>query len=103
MGLKVSKLPPIPVVSVEDNHRFVDTTINCAKVVVFSKTYCPSSESAKKILSRYPIEHDQYQIIELDNNPNSPVIQSYLQLTTGSKTVSIGNDNNLIQMYWLII
>ncbi|XP_015785089.1 glutaredoxin-1 [Tetranychus urticae] len=86
MGLKVSQ-HQIPIVSDEENKQFVDSTINSAKVVIFSKTYCPSSESAKKVLSNYPIKSDQYQVIELDNNPNSNIIQNYLKLITGAKTV----------------
>ncbi|KAI8378281.1 thioredoxin-like protein [Choanephora cucurbitarum] len=62
----------------------VEEIINNNKIAVFSKSYCPYCQKAKKLLQDLGYE---FFVIELDNESNGAAIQQYLQEKTGQRTV----------------
>ena len=74
-----------------DVKTLVDAKIAGKKVMVFSKTYCPYCRKAKTALKKHvgkELSPDDYEIMELDEVPNGPQIQSYLSKLTGASSVS---------------
>lgn len=71
--------------AVED---FVESKLNANKVVVFSKTWCPFCKKAKDVLNKYNLPKNAYEVIELDDNPDTEEIQSYMQKKTGASSVA---------------
>lgn len=75
-------------------------------LIVFSKTYCPFSRSAKKLLESYQISPPP-TIVELDTRSDGQVIQSLLGRLTGRRTVpnilvqadSIGGSDDIHEMH----
>ncbi|OAQ72853.1 glutaredoxin domain-containing protein [Pochonia chlamydosporia 170] len=77
-----------------------------APVVIFSKTYCPFSKTAKGILlDKYhiaPVPH----VVELDEHPQGPALQAVLGEKTGRRTVpnilvngvSIGGGDDIVEL-----
>ncbi len=60
---------------------------NAAAVIIFSKTYCPYSKTAKGLLlEKYVIDPAPY-VVELDTHPLGPQIQTRLAEITGRRTV----------------
>lgn len=58
-----------------------------APMVIFSKSYCPYSKKAKRVLLQaYTIEPAPY-VIELDQHPKGSRLQELLQEKTGRRTV----------------
>lgn len=56
-------------------------------VIIFSKSYCPHSKKAKRILlENYKITPAPY-VVELDNHELGPYIQDSLEKSTGRRTV----------------
>ena len=56
-------------------------------VIVFSKSYCPFSAKAKRILlEKYTIVPAPY-VVELDTHPLGPGLQNALEKSTGRRTV----------------
>ena len=56
-------------------------------VIIFSKSYCPYSAKAKRILlEKYTIVPAPY-VVELDNHPLGPGLQAALAKSTGRRTV----------------
>ncbi len=56
-------------------------------VIIFSKSYCPFSAKAKRILlEKYTIVPAPY-VVELDNHPLGPGLQEALAKSTGRRTV----------------
>ena len=56
-------------------------------VIIFSKSYCPFSAKAKRILlEKYSIVPAPY-VVELDQHPLGSRLQASLEKTTGRKTV----------------
>lgn len=56
-------------------------------MIIFSKSYCPWSKRAKGILlEKYLIEPPPY-VVELDEHPLGPKLQTKLKETTGRNTV----------------
>ena len=68
--------------------KFVDGKIAGKKVVMFSKTYCPFCTKAKGALANHKLTDDEYEIIEIENNPDCQEIQDYLLSITGGRSVS---------------
>ncbi|KAI7885600.1 glutaredoxin [Lichtheimia hyalospora FSU 10163] len=64
--------------------QLIKTTIADNRVVVFSKTWCPFSQKAKKLFDDSNIP---YHLIELDKQHNGADIQQALADLTGQKTV----------------
>ncbi|PVU95582.1 hypothetical protein BB561_001726 [Smittium simulii] len=52
--------------------------------MVFSKSYCPFCNTAKKALSQHKYD---FKALELDLEPNGDKIQAQLQALTGQTTV----------------
>lgn len=79
---------------------------NVSLVVIFSKTYCPFSKTAKGILlDKYhiaPVPH----VVELDEHPQGPALQAVLGEKTGRRTVpnilvngvSIGGGDDIVEL-----
>ena len=56
-------------------------------VIIFSKSYCPFSSKAKRILlEKYTIVPAPY-VVELDTHPLGPGLQDALAKNTGRRTV----------------
>jgi len=56
-------------------------------VIIFSKSYCPYSLKAKRILlEKYTIVPTPY-VVELDTHPLGPALQAALEKSTGRRTV----------------
>ena len=56
--------------------------------MVFSKSYCPYCTKAKDVLKKYNLSADDYEVMEIDNDPNAEEIQDYLRSLTGARSVS---------------
>ena len=69
--------------------KFVDTKIAGKKVVMFSKSYCPFCTKAKTALAKHNLTEEEYEVIEIENDPNCQEIQDYLLSVTGGRSVSI--------------
>lgn len=70
----------------------IEAKIAGKKVMVFSKTYCPYCSMGKTTLEKYigkELSEDDYEIWEIENEPNLGEIQTVLGEITGAKTVSI--------------
>lgn len=64
-----------------------ELTYAFSPVIIFSKSYCPFSKKAKKILlEKYSIDPSPY-VVELDKHPLGPTLQEKLEKETGRKTV----------------
>ncbi len=79
----------VQIFSISTFQTFVDTKIAGKKVVVFSKTYCPFCTKAKKALANYNLSEDDYEVIEIENNPDCQAIQDYLNKLTGGRSVRL--------------
>lgn len=59
--------------------------------MVFSKSYCPFCLKAKKVLANHlgqDLSEEDYEIMEIENNPDCDAIQDYLKKLTGGRSVS---------------
>lgn len=68
----------------------IQTKINGKKVMVFSKSYCPYCKMAKDALSKYvgkELPADQYEVMEMENDPNCQALQAELKNMTGASSV----------------
>lgn len=65
---------------------WVEAQIKGNKVVVFSKTYCPFCDMAKKALAEVGLS--DYLLYELDNRDDGEEIMDILKRITGGRTVS---------------
>lgn len=74
-------------------------------LVVFSKTYCPYSKSAKNLLARYDIDPKPF-IVETNLRNDTQLLKKYLTRLTGRATVpniilngrSIGGSDDIYSM-----
>ena len=69
----------------------VDRKIAGKKVMVFSKSYCPFCTKAKKVLAKHlgqDLSEEDYEVMEIENNPDCDAIQDYLKQLTGGRSVS---------------
>ncbi|KAI8823712.1 glutaredoxin [Fimicolochytrium jonesii] len=62
----------------------VEKAITDNKIVVFSKSYCPYCNKAKKLLDSLSAK---YTAFELDQREDGSAIQQYLREKTGQNTV----------------
>ncbi|KAL9973031.1 hypothetical protein ACROYT_G019438 [Oculina patagonica] len=84
---------------------FIETAIKSHNVVVFSKTTCPFSILAKRILSEVGVE--QMQVYEIERRQDGREIQEALKTITGRGTVpnvfikgtSIGGGSETAELY----
>ena len=69
----------------------VEAKIAGKKVMVFSKTYCPFCKKAKAVLEKYlkdgTLSSDDYEVMEIENDPNMDKIQDYMKKKTGGCSV----------------
>ncbi|KAF9010676.1 thioredoxin-like protein [Cyathus striatus] len=76
-------------------------------IIVFSKSYCPYSKRAKKLLSRYDIQPEP-KIVEVDLRDDADVIKTILTRLTGVSTFpniivhgkSIGGSDDLQLLHY---
>merc|ERR1719495_1384640 len=69
---------------------FVDSKIQSAPVVIFSKTYCPYCKMAKKAITDAGVDlkdSTKILVIELENMSDCADIQDYLNSLTGARSV----------------
>lgn len=64
--------------------------------MVFSKTYCPFCSKAKRALAKYDLTEDEYEILEIEDNPDCQKIQDYLLSITGGRSVSIHRKGSFV-------
>lgn len=84
---------------------FIETAIKDHNVVVFSKTTCPFSILAKRILSEVGVQ--EMQVYEIERREDGREIQEALQNITGRGTVpnvfikgtSIGGGSETAELY----
>ncbi|GAA5878364.1 hypothetical protein JCM8547_007532 [Rhodosporidiobolus lusitaniae] len=62
----------------------VEAKIDNAKVVVFSKSYCPYCRSTKDLLKSLEVDFDAYELDQMDEGSEW---QNYLAEKTGQRTV----------------
>ena len=58
--------------------------------MVFSKSYCPFCLKAKQVLANHlgqDLSEEDYEIMEIENNPDCDAIQDYLKKLTGGRSV----------------
>ena len=68
----------------------VDGKIAGKKVMIFSKSYCPYCIKAKTVMQKYLgdlLSEEDYEVMEIESNPDCQKIQDYLLLITGGKSV----------------
>ncbi|XP_052792624.1 uncharacterized protein LOC128226685 [Mya arenaria] len=65
----------------------IQAKINGKKVMVFSKSYCPYCTKAKKALGKYNLSPDDYEVWEIENEPDCEAIQKELGKITGGSSV----------------
>jgi|GEM_PF-924403 len=68
----------------DDEKEQIEKQIAVNKVMVYSKSYCPYCDMAKKLLETNGIE---YEAVEINTVTNSLVVQAILFNLTGQKTV----------------
>jgi len=66
---------------------FVKKEIDSAKVVVFSKNYCPYCAKAQKALKSIKVD---YKLVELVGRPDADKVQDALLKLTGGRSVPRG-------------
>jgi len=70
----------------------IDAKIAGKKVMMFSKTYCPYCSMAKKALKKYvgkELAEEDYEIWEMENDPDCQALQNHLKKMTGASSVCI--------------
>jgi glutaredoxin len=88
--------------------RFRPQRNRCSRtlVIIFSKTFCPHSKDAKRVLlTKYNLVPEPF-VVELDEHPLGPKLQTMLGERTGRKTVpnvlvlgkSIGGGDDIIAL-----
>ncbi|XP_061192584.1 uncharacterized protein LOC133200796 [Saccostrea echinata] len=71
----------------------IEAKIASKKVIVYSKTYCPFCSKAKKVFDKYlkdghgTLKADEYEVIEIENDPQCSAIQDYMKKKTGASSV----------------
>jgi glutaredoxin 3 len=71
-----------------DVKKMIEGKIAGKKVMVFSKKYCPYCAKAKKVLAEYNLSPEDYEVLEIENDPNCNQIQRILGQMTGGSSVS---------------
>ena len=66
----------------------VEAKIKGKKVMVFSKSYCPYCKKAKDVLKKYNLKAEEYEVWEIENEPDCQAIQAELKKITGASSVS---------------
>ncbi|XP_062574627.1 uncharacterized protein LOC134236459 [Saccostrea cucullata] len=65
--------------------------ISSKKVVIYSKSSCPFCKKAKQVFQKYikkgTLKREDYEVIEIENDPNCVAIQTYMMKKTGARTV----------------
>ena len=91
LKLKVSKIGSLLSssrhVMSEQIKQLVDSKITSKKVMVFTKAHCPYCRDAKKVLAEYRLPPEEYEIMDIENDPQCSEIQTYLEILTGASSV----------------
>lgn len=70
----------------------IDAKIASKKVIVYSKSYCPFCTKAKKVFETYIqnelLKREDYEVIEIENDPQCSAIQDIMKKKTGGSSVS---------------
>ncbi|XP_023334290.1 glutaredoxin-1-like [Eurytemora carolleeae] len=73
--------------TMSDTKEMIDNLLQEKKVVVISKSYCPYCTKAKAALSKYAINPEDIEILEIENRPEMDEIQRYMKKLTGQSSV----------------
>ncbi|XP_022334414.1 uncharacterized protein LOC111131268 [Crassostrea virginica] len=69
----------------------IEEKIASKKVVVYSKPSCPYCKKAKQVFLRCMkkgwLTKEEYEVVEIDSDPQCVAIQTYMQKKTGARTV----------------
>lgn len=87
MGILASK--PIMDDTEKNVRAEIDEQISKYKIYMISKKTCPFCRTAKSILqdSQYLIPDEHMLIRDISNDPNQQMIQDYMSVLTGGRTV----------------
>lgn len=71
--------------------QFVDKKLVQRPVMLFSKSYSPDSNYAKKILSAYNMSHAAYEFVDIEARQDCTQIENYFQILclTDTREVSL--------------
>ncbi|KAH8200029.1 hypothetical protein TruAng_005805 [Truncatella angustata] len=84
---EILKKSPSMCISPPEARSPLDTSADHDLAIIFSKTYCPYSKKAKKLLlEKYSIDPAPF-VVELDEHPLGKELQAKLKETTGRGTV----------------
>ncbi|KAK6179156.1 hypothetical protein SNE40_011576 [Patella caerulea] len=95
-----------------DIKKTIEARIAGKKVVIISKSYCPFCVKAKKVfqeeyLKPGILKEDDYDVMEIDNDPNCEEIQKLMSQMTGARSVPrvfingkcIGGGDETVQLH----
>lgn len=90
----------------ERANRFVSSQVSRGKVLVFSKTFCPSSKTAKAAIRKLVKSGANVTVHELNLRGNGKRVQDALERLTGARTVPrvfvggrfVGGGNNVTRL-----
>ncbi|XP_050414156.1 uncharacterized protein LOC126828411 [Patella vulgata] len=57
---------------------FVDAKLAQKKVLLFTKSYCPESETAKTVLDGYKLMLKDFEVVEIEKRQDCIQIENYL-------------------------
>ena len=60
--------------------KFVDEKLDQRKVLLFSKTYSPESQSVLKLLEDYNMKHPTFEVINIETRQDCNQIENYFQI-----------------------
>lgn len=69
----------------------IEMKIAGKKVMIFSKTHCGFCRMAKNVMKKYlgnVLAEDDYEVMEIDDDPECGKIQDILKSMTGARSVS---------------
>lgn len=65
---------------------FVDNKIAQRRVILFTKSFCPDSKTARKFLDEFNLGHDIYEVVEIEKRQDCSQIENYFQILCLSDT-----------------
>lgn len=65
---------------------FVDNKIAQRRVILFTKSCCPDSKTARKYLDEFNLGHDIYEVVEIEKRQDCTQIENYFQILCLSDT-----------------
>jgi len=76
-----------------NSKKMIEAKIGSKKVMVFAKSYCPFCKKAKNVLEECikngELRREDYEAIDIEDDPDMEAIQEELKRMTGVSTVCI--------------